>query len=244
MSDKLTVPELDLKAIQERANEAAMKGALEVVTEHYSGYNSPFKNGIKEALKNKGFGYSLTLPDVMALINDSLTEEIDRIANTAISKSFLPLVTEFLTRQKGEMLFSEVLQEFIKAVGFDWDDDEPEDFSVELDRDRGSFQTFKISNGEKSYDLGLFCSKKQEDPKDNTWTIYHLPTNDYGNSNNQTMKISLDGGATLELPYTRDILRDKFLSFCAGLQMAKTKITMDVLEFNDDLFPEREDCHC
>jgi hypothetical protein len=59
----------------------------------------------------------------------------------------------------------------------------------------------------------------------------------------QTMKISLDGGATLELPFTKGVLEDPFVSFIARLVIGNNNIIFDVNEFDEDMFP-RHECHC
>jgi hypothetical protein len=60
---------------------------------------------------------------------------------------------------------------------------------------------------------------------------------------NQTMKISLDDGATLELPFTKGILEDRFTSYIARLVIGNNNIIFDVTEFDEDMFP-RDHCHC
>ena len=64
--------------------------------------------------------------------------------------------------------------------------------------------------------------------------------------NNRTVLIVddiLDGGVTLEMPFTAKVLEDSFVSYIAKLIIAKTQITFDVSDFNEDMFPEDE-CHC
>jgi hypothetical protein len=57
------------------------------------------------------------------------------------------------------------------------------------------------------------------------------------------MRIRLDERSYLEMPFTRGILEDSFMTFCAKLVLGNTKIEMDVDHFCFDMFPERE-CHC
>ena len=58
------------------------------------------------------------------------------------------------------------------------------------------------------------------------------------------MKISLDGGATLELPFTKGILEDEFTSFIARLDIGNNNIVFDVDDFDEDMFPQDDHCHC
>ena len=60
----------------------------------------------------------------------------------------------------------------------------------------------------------------------------------------QTMKLSVENGVTLELPFTKDILKDEFMSYIARLVMSGSLIILDVEDFDDWMFPEDDGCHC
>lgn len=234
---------VDNQKLQEKANEYAQKGAEEVIREFYTGYNSPYKKAIEENLANRGFDTSFELPDVVASINESLSKEIDKIANTAVAKTFVPLVTKFLTRAEKEVNFSEVLQKFIKDTGFEYSDSDPDDYTVEFTREEENFIRLTISDGKDDYEIGLsnFDKYKKDKPVKKGWTIYTLPFR-YKSETSQTMKISLDG-ATLEMPFKKGVLENEFVSYVARLVMAETKIYFDTRYFDEDMFPSNH-CHC
>lgn len=236
MDTNQILPVLDTTLLQEKANEYAMKGATESIKEFYSGYNSPYRKAIDAQLNAHELGYKFQLPDIVAQINETLSREVDTIANEAISKTFLPLVSRFLTRAEKELKFSNILKEFIEL--FDLKDSE--DCYVNLKRHtQYDWISVEISSGNKSYDLTLHIdwdSRKQPVKK---YSFLGLPTTE--KTGNQIMKIKIDD-ATLELPYTRDILLDNFVSYVATLVLSKTVITLDVEDFEDWMFPER--CHC
>jgi hypothetical protein len=48
--------------------------------------------------------------------------------------------------------------------------------------------------------------------------------------------------AKIELPFTRNVLQDNFVSYLASIVLCNSKITMDCDGFEDNMFPER--CHC
>jgi hypothetical protein len=54
------------------------------------------------------------------------------------------------------------------------------------------------------------------------------------------MKIRIDGAGSLEMPFTKGILDDPFMTFCAKLVLGNTKIEMDVEDFEDSMFPQVE----
>lgn len=258
----MVVPSIDLTVLQDAANKAAMKGAISVIDEYYSGWKSPYKEALENDLKSKSIDTSFTLPDILAQINDALTNEINTIANTAVAKTFLPMVKRMLTREDPNVPFSKILKEFIAATDFDWEEDDPDDYHVELISDASDYKSFKhyeISCPKISYDLALFLKTKDELQPDGTkvavenTTCYTLPrvmktsssftrySVDYS-SIRDTMKISLDG-ATLEMPFTKNVLTDSFISMIARLIIGDNNIIMDVTNFSEDLFPERT-FHC
>jgi len=249
MEAKVILPILDTEALQKKANDYAQKGAEKALEDFYTGYDSPYKKALIENLQNKGIDANFNIPDIIGMLNDRLTQEIDIIANTAISKTFIPLVKEFLTREESEIKFSQILEKFIEHSEFKYDDDlDMDDYTVEKIEDTGksyrsSFFQYQISNGKIGYELRFYKNGEGT-------TIMSLP---YMLSENgkyyrnyeskQTMKISLDGGASLELPFTKGILEDSFVSFIARLVIGNSKIIFDVTEFDEDMFP-KDECNC
>jgi hypothetical protein len=56
------------------------------------------------------------------------------------------------------------------------------------------------------------------------------------------MKITV-GDVKIEVPITTGLLQNDFTGFLASILISKSKITMDVSHFNDDMFP-RDHCYC
>jgi hypothetical protein len=143
------------------------------------------------------------------------------------------------------MLFSEFLKEFIEIT----ESKSEEDCSLELDEDSHGWYNISLFAENTDYHLTLhedYASRKEPVKK---YHFLSMPTRANRKSDpysrtytEPVMKISLDG-ATLEMPFTRDVLQDPFTSFVARLILADTKITMDCRGFNDGMFPEDE-CHC
>lgn len=251
MKTEQILPVIDLKVLQQKANEAAMKGALSSIDEFYNGYNSPYKKAISENLHLKGVDNNFDIPDIVAVLNQKISTEIDTIANTAVAKTFIPLVKEFLTRESAEIKFSDILKEFIERVDFDPEDDDYEDFTVEkISRHSHSslddtFPTYQISNGKEGFEIHFHKSNSKECSVMSLPYLMSEKGKYYGNyETKQKMKISLDGGATLELPFTKGVLDDKFVGFCARLIIGKNNIIFDTEEFEENMFPERDNCHC
>lgn len=250
METKAILPVLNMEQLQEKANEFAMKGAIKTIEEFYTGYDSPYKKALTENLINKGVDQAIQIPDIIGILNESISKEIDMIANTAVSKTFVPMVKEFLTRAEAEIKVSDILKEFIEYTDFkDSDDVDKEDYSMEIVKDDGSFVYLSISNIKVTFEIHFYKkSEKGISPK--VYEIYTLPymkgesssISYRSHSFPQTMKLSIDG-TTLELPFTPGVLEDGFLKYIAKLIIANTKITFDVAEFSEDMFPENE-CHC
>lgn len=230
---------VDSSVLEEKAKDFAMKGALKAIEDFYTAYDSPYKKQITEhLLKNEIGSGRFNLPDIISLINEHLTIEIDKIANTAIAKTFVPLVTKLLIRQEKESIFSNILKQFIKTA--DYDNDKIDNFSIMVRKnEKYGWIDVGMEDSKRSYTFTLheeYESKKTQNIK---YSLLSLPCST--DKERQIMKLNIDG-ATLELPFTRDILKDNFLMYLAGYIISDTIITMDTLEFDEDMFPET--CHC
>ncbi len=247
---KVLTPVLNLELLQQKANEAAQKGATDAINEFYNGYNSPYKKAIEENLKTKGVDCNFDIPDIIAVLNEKLSSEIDMIANTAISKTFIPLVKDFLIRENSNINFSDILKKFIEHTEFNYKDKKIIDYTVEkVEREnsssslRDTFPVYRISDGTTGFEIHFYNSNEST-------TIMSLPYVLINNKNyyreyevKETMKISLDGGATLELPFRRGILENNFVRYCARLVIGNSNIKFDCTDFSEDMFPEKE-CLC
>ena len=234
MNPQEIVPALDLSVLQEKANEYAMKGAIECIKEYYSGYNSPFRKKIEEELKKQNFSWNMQLPDILALINDSLVKEMDVVANTAVLHSYVPMVKSFLTRVDPEIKFSDILKEFIDAVDAEYIDDC--DVDVKEDMNHG-WLNVTIEHEKRTYELTLH--QKSSGKKDGRYQILSLPYNSWKDKNK--MIFSMESGK-VEMPFEKDVIKDYFLSYIAKVIMCQSVITMDTREFDDSMFEDR--CHC
>jgi hypothetical protein len=237
MEKNQILPVLNTEVLQEKANEFAMKGASESLREFYSGYNSPYRKAIDEALAKNSIGTSIELPDIIALINEALSKEIDLIANAAISKTFIPLVHKFITREEKNINFSDLLKQFIECT----EAKDYEDCEVEIKRHSTySWLSISLTSSEKNYSITLH---EDFETRKDTVKKYQLLSLPYDNTNcNQTMKLIFEGGV-LEMPFTKDILHDNFISYIARLVIGNTRITMDCESFSEEMFPNPCYCH-
>jgi hypothetical protein len=237
-------PVIDPKILQEKANEAAMQGAIKEIENFYTGFNSPYRESIKSELEAKGLKYNMELPDIIGILNERLTQEIDKIANTAIAESFVPMVSSFLTRADPEMKFSEVLKVLIDETRFDHDDHDQSDYRVSVKREDKYFLYLTINMPGKEYEVGFSSvGEERHAPNKRAWKVMTLPRSGSVRYPESTMKLSLEGGANLEIPFTRGVLEDDVIRFFARILLAKTKIYFDVEDFEEDFFPEKE-CYC
>jgi hypothetical protein len=236
--ESLKLPELDLNVLEEKAKEFAMKGAIKEIEEYYTGYNSSFRKQIKEDLEKKTISIHLDLPDILGLLNQALTIEIDRIANASIAETFVPLATNALTRIEGDVKFSDILREFISCCHSDFKDGyRPE---VSIDESTHGWLDVKLTftdyrDKENVYDITLHKTFKDE--AEGKYCILSLPRVETPYNYTKTMKLS-NGESTLEIPFTRDSLKDEFTSFIARLLISKSYIIVDCDDFDEDMFSE------
>lgn len=244
MSDTtIILPALDIQKLQAAANEAAMKGAKESIDKFYNGYESPFKKQITEHLEKQQINWAFDLPDILGAINEKIQNEIDTIANTSVSKTFVPLVAKFLAREKKEIKFSEILQEFVTAMkDASRDDIEFDDFEVQIKKEE-KYDWINVEiryQSNKEYSFTLHSHKEKDAPERRK--LLSLPYDSYNPKHRQTMKLSVDN-VTLELPFVKDVLSDNFLSYMARIIIAGSEIEMDCTDFDESMFPD-DHCHC
>ncbi|HEY4326129.1 MAG TPA: hypothetical protein VGN20_19220 [Mucilaginibacter sp.] len=230
---------IDKILLEEKSREFATKGALKAIEEYYTGYDSPYKKAISENLsKNTIDSYSFKLPDIIALVNEHLTIEIDKIANTAVAKTFIPLVAQLLTRQAKEANFSDILKKFIETAGYD--SKEIDNFSVNIKKEaKWGWLSITIEDDKREYSFTLHEEHDSKKTGNLKYQLLSLPSCE--KTDNRMMRLQLEG-ASLELPFTRDILRDNFVTYLAGYVISDTIITIDTDEFDNNMFPET--CHC
>lgn len=238
--NKEILPVLDMKVLQQKANEAAMNGAIDSIERFYNGYDSLYKKEITAQLESQKTSFSFDLPDIIALINDSVSEELTKIANTAVAQTFVPMIRKSIVRANKEMLFSEILKQFI----YESHDDHYDDFELEMEDDDDGFIWVTISDTDKSYRMMLYCGwdqRKLEESK-RRYHLSSLPSSSKkGDYRESTMTLEIDG-AKIEMPFRKDVLQNRFISFLATLVIAETQIEMDVDEIDYDMF--ESDCHC
>ncbi len=230
------LPTLNMQTLQEKVNEYAMKGAIESIKEYYSGYNSPFRKAIDEQLQKAPLSRNLDLPDIIALINESLSQEMLKIANTAIAETWIPKVQRFLTREEKEIKFSDFLKSFVECT----DSEEYDDCNVSIEEhEKYEWLTVEISNEERSYTLTFHRDHESKKEGIKKYSILSMPRN-YGNTDKyQKLKV---GDSVLELPLLPDVLSDEFVSYIARVIISKSLFTMDCDGFDEEMFPSH--CHC
>lgn len=233
--------ELDNAVIQQKVQEYAMEGALKALKEYYTGYKSPYMEGITEALNAMKTPYALDLPDVLGLINQTLSAQITALAHESIAKTYLPLVNKMLAGEEAEVAFSKLLKEFIELN----DLTDPDEVGIEMHLDeKYNWYNVKLWHSDdrhkkQTYDITLhedYESRKETERRKKRYSLLSLPR-----EGTQTFDFITDNGK-VSLPFTPDILRDRFTSYCASLILSKSKIIIDTTDFNDDMFPNR--CHC
>ena len=156
--NRIVEPMLDMEEIQKKANEYALKGAVECIKKYYTGYNSPFKKEIENRLNQMSPSFCFTMPEVMGVINESLSSQIDIIANEAIAKSYVPLVRKFLTRGEEVIRVSDIVDKFKQQHEYD---DEP--IEVEISKDeRYGWYDMKLECGDEKCSITLHEDSKNE----------------------------------------------------------------------------------
>ncbi len=234
----LKLPELNTQELTEKAREYAMKGAIQEIQEFYSGYSSPFRKAIREYLESKTTSIHLELPDIVGLINEALSQEIDKIANNSIAETFIPLAKDALTRIKGDVKFSDLLKTFLNSCKEDFKDNYRPELSVE----ESGHRWLDVSIEYEDY-AGATIEYKLTLHKDfdgsGKYRIFSLPRTEVPYNYTKMMKLS-NGDATIEMPFMRDTLKDSFTSYIARIILSETLIEMDCNDFEEEMFEEED----
>ncbi|MEM9990889.1 MAG: hypothetical protein AAF738_03940 [Bacteroidota bacterium] len=234
--------QIDMDLVQEKAQQAALEGALKEVRKYYAGHDSPYRKKIKEELEKQKVSWALKLPNIMQLISESLTVEIERIANTAIASSFVPIATKALTSREKEMKFSEVLKVFLGCYAHCIDFDYQPKCEIKESEQFGwtNVKISAIDVGGKELEVRLTLHRGKSESQ---YELLALPYT-YAMPEQQKMKL-INEGAILEMPFTKAMLKDDFYAFIANCVIAGTQFVIDQEYFSDHMIEEySHQCHC
>jgi hypothetical protein len=224
---------INQEQLQVAIDKATLKGAIEVINDYYTGYNSPYKKALREELENKKINTTgIKLPDIIGLINEKLSKEIEIIANNAVAQTFLPMLQDSIFRHEKEVKFSDIVKKLIEEHSID----DGDDWEIELEEHKiHQWITVKIS-GEENYNFTMHQYKNELE--ESRFKILSIPTKDakfvkYTNHEQKT---------TVELPMLPAFLDDQFNAFIASLIISGSFIELDCEGFEDWMF--RDSCTC
>jgi hypothetical protein len=242
--ESLETPKVDVKEIQAAANAAAKKAYLIEIDNYYTSYESPYKKLIRAELQKQEFKYNMELPHILDKINSALAEEVDAIANRAIASTYIPKVSEILVSIDKKQKMSEILKMIIQEIEPERDVFDEFHFSYEKDNNHG-WLSCEMGTPDSYYEFTLHtvsAHKKNADDVDR-YQLLSFPYNKYKTGYNSKMIVYKDD-IKIEMPFTPNILQDKVLGVFFKVMLAGCFIEMDVRGFDEDMFPEEENCHC
>ena len=91
----------------------------------------------------------------------------------------------------------------------------------------------KLECGDEKCSITLHEDSKNEQGQQ-FYSMLGLPYEHKRGSYDRNMKITLDEGTSMEIPFTCGILHNNFLTYVANLVMFKTKIVIDKTYFDDE----------
>ncbi len=229
---------LDEQKLQEMAQQYAMQGAEKAIKDFYTGYDSPFMKEVQRQLSEKmETNLFFELSQMTAAINQALNNKVSEMANTVVANTFLPMLNRMFSQERKTVVTTQDLYEhFGDAMKEDLDDEfDPE--NMELLIEQKGIDTILDHRklrfcycGETKFSIYLMESSRHlKDDNGNTlYMITELPgCSQYRMDNyprERQMRIRLNEGATLEMPFTPDVLRDEFMRYVAGLLLTNTMV--------------------
>lgn len=242
MSNEITAPVLDIAALQECANEAAMKAARQEINDFYNGYNSPFRKAVHEYLEKNTPSVNFDLPNLVEEIQKSLISEIEKFESTTAIKNCVAAIRKSITKlnleNDGTIKLSSVLEEM----------------EYEIDVKNGEYIEAEVSEPDPSYgwrDLELTIHKEDEEKEfkvtlheDNEYKngqlihtdryiLLGLPYSRY-NSEKAKVKIHDTPDVEIELPIFHGLADNHVLMTIARLVMYRTPIIIDCESYRTD----------
>lgn len=233
--------DIDFEKINIHAKEAAEKAFLKEIDDFYNNYNSPYRQALKKHLESQELSFNFSIADAIGSINQALNEEIEKLKNIAIANTYLPMIPELLNLFKPEVKLSFILKEIIEKTfnKYDYEFEPVYEFSFEKHHtyDWLDCELHVIGHNYK-FTLHTNSSIKGNEGK---YQILSMP-NYTSNHFNKPFKIIKDD-VTIEVPQTANIMNDHVMNILFKLALGKTIIELDVEDFEEWMFPEKE-CHC
>jgi predicted HAD superfamily Cof-like phosphohydrolase len=191
-------PVVDAAKIQEIMNEGALK-AIRDQADDYFGWSGPFRKQIKETLDSQNPSVDLKLPDMVAVLNQRVVDQLNYSCDRAIAHTFIPMFCETFTGMKKEIKFTEILEEFVRQSD---NDISPEDFSIEELEIRsrtssvlGQTKAYRLTDGTgKPNGEFEFKIREETDYKDGEWIPNgkYKFVEPYADSRDKTIKIKTE----------------------------------------------------
>ena len=228
---------LDEQKLQEMAQQYAMQGAEKAIKDFYTGYDSPFMKEVQRQLSEKmKTNLFFELSQMTAAINQALNNKVSEMANTVVANTFLPMLNRMFSQERKTVVTTQDLYEhFGDAMKEDLDDEfDTERMELEIKDSPGSYSDQQYLyfryDGDTKFELSLMESSRhlKDDNGNILYMITELPgCSQYRMDNyprERQMRIRLNEGATLEMPFTPDVLRDEFMRYVAGLLLTNTMV--------------------
>ena len=236
-------PEIDAEKLQAAANAAAEKAFLKEIEDYYNSYNSPYRKEVRKHLEAQKLSFPIELPDIVKKINESLSAEIDRIANEAVAMTYMDIVNRALVRIEKSVKMSDVLRMIFEEIRPDENEYDTFTFSYKKDKYENWLRCdLTTPNGAYDFTLhttGFYRSKEDEKELEMAKGIrYQLLNFPYTNGKKQMVIYKDD--VKIEMPFTPDIINDKVFLVFMKLMLSKCEIEMDCSSFPDDMFPTEE----
>lgn len=239
MPNEITAPILDISALQECANESAMKAARQEINDFYNGFNSPFRKAVREYLEKNTPSISFDLPNLVEEIQKSLISEIENFENTTTIKKCCAEIRKRITRlnleEDGTIKLSSVLKEMEHEIDTEYGEYIESEVS-EPDPTYGWRElelTIHKENEEKTFKVTLHNENTYENGKIVLTDRYIALSLPYSRYDSEKAKVKINDGpeCEIELPIFHGLASNHILMTIARLVMYKTPIIIDCEDY-------------
>lgn len=235
------VPSISNEEIQQAVNESARQGMLKQIEEFFTGYNSPFREKVKEYLSGQIPGnFSLDIAGCMALINEGLQAQVQEIAHKAIAQSYVPMVQQLLTKRFDQVTFSDIVNAFVNEYDTCNEGLCHAELVVNSCYRTEQLKLWREDDGSDddgiSYIITFNPIKTTDGEKNNRYEILTMPMPDQSWQKWPTVKCCFEHEGTkctMHLPLGNGVLRDSFFRFIANIVVFNVPVFKDRYHFDD-----------
>lgn len=228
MLNGIKEPVLDLEKLQEVANKAAEKAAIDEIESFFTRYNSPFRKKIEDWLKNNIPNEDFQIPNFIETVQKAIVSEVEKNINVISIREAVKSIRNGIMHlpldNDGSIKLSKVFEEMSSIA----DTDNGEIFEASLKEESlyGWINVdVNVRSENKDFNYSFTLHKIRDDEK---YTVIMMPS--IGRHSRDAV-VKTEDGLTIQLPVLQGLSNNPILLTVAKLCMFRTPVIVDTKSF-------------